>query len=124
MRFGGESTDPAWWVPPAPEGAEDLALWVVVAVGGVVLVVVLIPLLLFGIELIVLGFVIALGVLARALLRRPWRVQAEPTGGVGATRMWDVHGWWRSRHTIREVEQALSEGRSPAPTDAVERLTA
>jgi hypothetical protein len=57
-------------------GPEELAAWVLIVVGSVVFAVILIPLLLFGIELIILGLLIALGILARAGLGGPWVVKA------------------------------------------------
>jgi hypothetical protein len=124
IRLDGAASDSGWWLPPAPDGPEELTLWLALAVGAVVFVVVLIPLLLFGVELILLGAVIAIGILARALLRRPWLVRAEPAAGSSAVLSWDVHGWWRSHRAIEEVSAAIAEGRSPAPVDGVERLAA
>jgi hypothetical protein len=53
---------------------ELLALAAVVAV-----VLVLIPVLFFGLELIILGVLLAAGVIARTLLGQPWVVQATST---------------------------------------------
>jgi hypothetical protein len=65
----GAISEAAWIT--MPDGLEELGAWVLIVVGSVLFAVILIPLLLFGVELIILGFIIALGVLARAFFRRP-----------------------------------------------------
>jgi hypothetical protein len=82
------------------------------------LAVVVIPLLLFGIELIVLGLVIAAAIVGRALLGRPWIVQARRVGGATPALTWNVTGWRRSARLIDEVAGALADGRDPSPSEA------
>jgi hypothetical protein len=104
-------------------GPEELAAWVLIVVGSVVFAVILIPLLLFGIELIILGLLIALGILARALLGRPWVVKATPADGGPGEMTWSVSGWRRSHRVIEEVAGALAAGADPMPSEATERIS-
>jgi hypothetical protein len=78
---------------------------------------VLIPLLFFGIELIVLGLLIALGVLGRGLLGRPWVVRAAPLTGHDGELTWSVSGWRRSNRLIDEVADSIAHGLPPAPAE-------
>ncbi len=125
VRLGDTASDAAS-VAPLPDAGllEDLAGGVAVLVGIVVFAVVLIPLLLFGIELIVLGLLIALGILGRGLLGRPWVVRATPDGGRGGALAWRVVGWRRSARVIDEVAASLTNGQLPAPAEALESLPA
>lgn len=86
----GETASDAALIAPIPDAGllEDPAGGVAVLVGVLAFAVVLIPLLLFGIELILLGLLIALGILGRGLLGRPWVVRAMPAGGHGAALAW------------------------------------
>jgi hypothetical protein len=99
---------------------EDLELAVVLAVGALVFAVVLIPLIFFGVELIIVGFVVAAGILGRGLLGRPWVVEAvmreEPRRVLG----WRVVGLKRSARVIDEVVIALESGLQPSPSEAAE----
>jgi len=123
VAFGEAGADAASGLAmPSPGSPEDLAAGLVIFVGVVVFAVVLIPLLLFGIELIILGVVIAAGILGRALLARPWVVRATPAGGRGRPLAWSVKGLRRSAHVIDEVAEALSLGVAPAPAAATEAL--
>ena len=92
-------------------GQELLALAAVVA-----LVLVLIPVLFFGLELIILGVLLATGVIARTLLGQPWVVQATSTDPLAAGRRleWRVRGWRRSRSVIAEIAAELAAGHEPS----------
>lgn len=92
-------------------GQELLALAAVVAV-----VLVLIPVLFFGLELIILGVLLATGVIARTLLGQPWVVQATSTDPLSAGRRleWRVRGWRRSQSLIGEVAAELTAGHEPS----------
>lgn len=96
-------------------GVDSPAAMLVTVVGAVVVAVILIPLLLFGIELIILGLAIALAILGRALLGRPWIVVARRATDTTPTYSWRVSGWRRSRQTIDEVASSLGAGVDPAP---------
>jgi hypothetical protein len=100
---------------------EDLPVALLVGVGAVVFLVVVIPLLLFGIEPIVLGFAIAAGILARGLLGRPWVVQATRRDGA-ETLSWGVVGLARSSRVIDEVVLALGSGLKPLPAEAIDAI--
>jgi hypothetical protein len=82
---------------------------------GIVLVLVLIPLLLFGIELIVAGLLLAAGIVARSALGRPWIVQAIPSGDPSGALNWEIKGWNRSAQLIDEVAAELAAGITPSP---------
>ncbi len=92
-------------------GQELLALAAVVA-----LVLVLIPVLFFGLELIILGVLLATGVIARTLLGQPWVVQATSTDPLAAGRRleWRVRGWRRSQSVIAEIAAELAAGHEPS----------
>jgi hypothetical protein len=92
-------------------GQELLALAAVVAV-----VLVLIPVVFFGLELIILGVLLASGVIARTLLGQPWVVQATSTDPLSSGRRleWRVRGWRRSRSLIAEVASELAAGHDPS----------
>jgi hypothetical protein len=87
-----------------------------------VFAVVLIPLLLFGVELISVGLLIALGILGRGLLRRPWVVRATPTSGQDRALAWKVVGFRHTARVIEEVAASLSNGLPPTPAEAAEAL--
>ncbi len=113
VRMRKVESDPSLYVPGGGD-LEDLALGVLLLVGGVVVVVILIPLLLFGVELIALGFLIAASILGRSLLGRPWVIRAAPVDGdAGETISWKVVGWRRSSRLIDEVATALAAGMAP-----------
>jgi hypothetical protein len=121
----GEGVEEAAWNIPIPDvgSVDDLAAVVVVVVGAVVFAVVLIPLLLFGVELIILGLLVAAGILGRTLLGRPWVVRATPAGGHERALAWRVRGLRRSALVIEEVAASLAHGLRPAPAEAAEALT-
>ena len=120
VDFQGTASDAAWLT--TPETPEELLLWPAVILGTIVVAVVLIPLLLFGIELILLGTLIALTIVGRGLLGRPWLVRAEPVDGGGAAIAWRVVGWRRSRRVITEATEALAIGSVPRPAEPVEEF--
>jgi hypothetical protein len=100
---------------PDPGGLDlGQELFAIAAVVAVVLV--LIPLLFFGVELIILGVLLAAGVIARTLLGQPWVVEAVSTDPLSAERRleWRVRGWRKSRSLIAEVVAELATGHDPA----------
>ena len=103
---------PAW-----PDvGNLDLGdgLLLVALVAAVALI--LIPILFLGIELIVLGALLAAGVMARTLLRQPWVVEARCNDSLTSGRLleWRVRGWRKSGKLIGQVASDLSAGREPS----------
>jgi hypothetical protein len=86
---------------------------VVVAVLAAVLIV--IPLLFLGVELIILGALLAAAVIGRVLFRRPWVIEARTNGPLAPGRRleWQVVGWRKSRGLIERVVSDLAAGRQP-----------
>jgi hypothetical protein len=69
------------------------------------------------VELIIVGAVLAVGVLGRVALRRPWVkvIEARSCDPVAAERLleWRVAGWRKSTKLIEQVASDLSAGRDP-----------
>jgi hypothetical protein len=86
---------------------------VVAAVLAAVLIV--IPLLFFGIELIILEALLAAGAIARVMFRQPWVIEARSNDPVtrGRRLEWHVIGWRRSQALIENVISDLAAGREP-----------
>lgn len=106
---------------PVPDpGGLDLGqeLFAIAAIVAAVLV--LIPLLFFGLELIILGVLLAAGILARTLLGQPWVIEARSTDPVSPERRleWRVRGWRKSQTLISEVVAELATGHDPATIQA------
>src|SRR5262249_23579818 len=119
---GGETAEAAWWSMPDGGGPDDFAAGIAILIGALVVAVVLIPLLLFGIELIIVGVLVAAGTLGRGLLGRPWVVEARCSENPSRTLAWKVVGWRRSARLIDEVAASLANGRDPAPAEDAERI--
>lgn len=68
---------------------------------GVVFIVV--PVLLFGVELIIIGAVLSVGVVSRSLLGKPWTIAATRDGTATPAAMWRVTGWRASRELIDQI---------------------
>lgn len=121
----GEAIAEAPWSMAELTSLDELPVVLLVGIGTLVVLVILVPLLLLGIELILLGFALAAGILARGLLGRPWVVQARPRDGAGAEdpqHAWRVVGLLRSGRVIDEVALALESGLAPTPGEATETL--
>jgi hypothetical protein len=88
---------------------------VVVAVLAAVLIA--IPLLFFGIELIILGALLAAGAIGRVLFRQPWVIEARSNDPLAPERRleWHVIGWRKSQGLIDSVISDLAAGREPPP---------
>ncbi len=108
---------------PDPGDLDDIGAAILVFVALVVVVFVAVPLLLFGFELIILGLVLAASIAGRALLGRPWIIQACPVEGDAQVMVWKVSGWRMSARVIGEVAMALNAGRDPVAGEAIERVT-
>lgn len=105
------TTDTPFRHPDAIGGMDDLAVTLAVILGAVVVAVILIPLLLFGIELILLGLVVAASIAGRGLLGRPWIIQAKR--------------WVRSRRARRCTTvkaSSASRGENPIRLDGAAEL--
>jgi hypothetical protein len=88
-------------------------LLAIAAVFAVVLV--LIPILFFGLELVIVGALLAAGLLARTLLGQPWIVEATSIDPLSSGRCleWRVRGWRRSQAFIAEIAAELAAGNEP-----------
>lgn len=125
VRVGGASSDAAWSMPMPDGGSlDDIGLALLILVGVLVVAVILIPLLLFGAELILLGLAVAAGILGRGLLGRPWVVRATPHEDPANALTWRVVGLRRSARVIDEVTSALASGLDPSPSEAAELVRA
>jgi hypothetical protein len=87
----------------------------VVTAAVVALVLILIPVLFFGFELIVLGALLAAGLFGHTLLRQPWVIEATTSDPFGSGRQleWQVRGWRQSGLLMDHVVSDLAQGREP-----------
>ncbi len=103
-------------------GGDSLTAALAALVALVLVVFVLVPLLLLGIELIAVGVAIAVGIIGRLVLGRPWIVVAESVDAPGVGFGWRISGWRPSARVIAELAEALQAGVEPSPQGA-ERVT-
>ncbi len=96
-------------------GNADLGEGLLVIAAGVAFLLILVPVLFFGIELILLGGFFAAGVIARTVLRQPWVIEARSSDPLTSGRQleWRVRGWRTSAKLIAQVASDLSAGREP-----------
>jgi len=102
--------------PALPDlGNVDLGQGLLLVAAVVAVALILIPILFLGIELIVVGALLAAGVMARTVLRQPWVVEARSSDAVTSERRleWRVRGWRKSGKLIGQVASDLSAGREP-----------
>lgn len=102
---------PAW-----PDvGNVDLGEGMLLVAVAVAIALILIPVLFLGIELIVVGVLLASGVMARTIFRKPWVVEARSSDPLTSARLleWQVRGWRKSGKLIGQVASELSAGREP-----------
>jgi hypothetical protein len=111
------------WLGASSGDLDDLGVAVLAFLAVVVVAIVVIPLLLFGIELILLGLLMATGILGRTLLGRPWIVYATPPAEEAEGLSWRVVGWRRSNRLINEVAVSLGAGLDPSPAEASELVS-
>ena len=95
-------------------GGVDLREGALVVVAALAAALIVIPLLFFGLELIVLGALMAAGVVGRVLLRRPWVIEARSSDPLtpGRHLKWHVIGR-KSGKLIDQVVSDLVAGREP-----------
>ena len=98
-------------------GGVDLQEGGVVVVAVLAALLIVIPLLFFGIELIVLGALLAVAAIGRMLLRQPWVIEARSNDPLtpGRRLEWHVIGWRKSQALIEKVTSDLAAGREPPP---------
>jgi hypothetical protein len=120
-----DAGDVGWdWVPFDLGDWADLEAVILIAIALVLVVFVIVPLLLFGVELIVVGGALAASIIGRLLFGRPWIVRAESLGGTREVLSWRVSGWRGSERAMDEIAQALAAGSNPEPQGAGERMLA
>jgi hypothetical protein len=105
---------------PSVDSAEGL----LILAGVAILLLLLIPILFFGVELLVVGGLLAAGLAGRVAFGQPWVIQASLVGPPGSERRleWRVRGWRNSRRAIEAVAADLSAGREPDPLAEPGRL--
>ncbi len=118
----GDAADAVFSVPDFG-GLDDLGVAVLAFLAVVVVAIVVIPLLLFGIELILLGLLVATGIVGRTLLGRPWNVHATPLASEAEGLTWRVVGWRRANRLIDEVAVSLGAGLDPSPAESSELIS-
>ena len=98
-------------------GSIDSGAGLVVVLLTLIAVLVLVPLLFFGVELLMVGSLFAAGLAGRLVSRRPWIIEARTSHPLGGERRleWQVRGWRRSHHVIEIVVSDLRAGREPGP---------
>ena len=89
-----------------------IAAVIAALVVGVALVLFIVPALIFLFELLLVLALVCLGVAGRALLGRPWTVEARRVGGDEALE-WKVRGWRASDAKVTEVADQLEAGLTP-----------
>jgi len=119
---GRDVAEAVWWAPDVG-GLDELGVALLALLAVMIVAVVVIPLLLFGIELVLLGLLVAIGVIGRTLLGRSWIVCATPLAQ-GQELGWRVVGWRRSNRLIDEVTYSLSAGLDPSPAEPAELIRA
>ena len=100
----------------APDfGNVDLGEGLLVAAAVVAFLVILIPVLFFGLELIILGVLLGAAVITHTVLGQPWVIEARSTDPLTPGRQieWRVRGWRKSGKLIAQVASDLSAGRDP-----------
>lgn len=80
------------------------------------IVFIVLPLLLFGLELIILGWALAVGVLSRSLFGKPWTIAAVRSRAKAPSALWRVKGWRASNELITQICVDL-EARSQLASD-------
>jgi hypothetical protein len=101
---------------PVPDlGGLDLESVLIVIGALLVIVLIVIPLFIFGIELIAVAWVCAASVVARLVLRRPWIIEARAVDGAASGRVVEVEavGWRASRAATNELAADIAAGRPP-----------
>jgi hypothetical protein len=79
-----------------------------VAVLAIAFVLILLPIILFGIELIIVGFLLAIGIVGSTLFGRPWTVVAKSSDG--RTGEWRIRGSRASSALIERICADLQSG--------------
>ena len=96
-------------------GGVDLQQGALVVLAALAAALIVIPLLFFGVELIILGVLLAGGVVGRVLLRQPSVIEARSSDPLTSGRQleWRVIGWRKSEKLIGQTVSDLAAGREP-----------
>ena len=81
----------------------DLESGLVLLAGVLALAFIVVPVVLFGLELIIIGCLLAVGVLSRSLFGKPWTIAATRSGARAPAALWRVKGWRASSELIGQV---------------------
>ncbi len=112
----GPGPDP-WWSGLDPIGVFDAwpGLFVVVLVIAVLAAIVffVLPLLIFVLDVALVLALAALGIVARVLFRRPWKIVAATDAGIGEAHAWAVVGTRASAYAVDAVARQLLTETSP-----------
>jgi hypothetical protein len=105
--------DDGGWFPDIGLGDVDDAIAIVIAVIGVILLFILLttvvfPIIVFGIELLIVALLLVGGIAARLLFRRPWTIRAR--AGDGRELTWRAVGFRRSGRVRDDAAAALALG--------------
>jgi hypothetical protein len=86
---------------------------IAIAVGVILLVFLLLPLIGVAIELILLVLLLGSGLVGRLVLRRPWRVEAQSLNAAERSASYAVKGWQRSGRAATEIATAIELSAPP-----------
>jgi hypothetical protein len=112
-RGTGDGFRDSWFDVP-DIGSFDLGDGLLFSLIALAVVVILIPILFFGAELIVVGVILAAGILTRVFGLKPWVVEAKAVEPAARRVEWQVRGWRKSRRLIGDVAGDLAAGRKPS----------
>ena len=111
LRWRGRAGREGWDLLDLTDAIELGPLAVIGIIAAVLLAVFfVIPLLVAALELLLLVVLLALGVVAKIVFRRPWEVDAETVGPPPDHRRWAVVGWAASGRAVDHVAQSLEAG--------------
>ena len=112
----GPGADP-WWSGLDPTPAIDAwpGLFVVVLAIAVLAAIIffVLPVLFFVLDVVVVLALAAVGIVARVLFRRPWKIVASTDAGIGEAHAWAVVGTRASARAVDAVARQLLMGTSP-----------
>jgi len=86
---------------------------IAIAVGVILLVFLLLPLIGVAIELILLVLLLGSGLIGRVVLRRPWTVEAQNLNAAEHSASYAVKGWQRSGRAAREIATTIELSAPP-----------
>lgn len=104
----------------AADALEGVFVIAAIALLGVLVFYVIVPLLLIVIDLTVLVVVVGGAVLGRILFKRPWIVEATRCDRPMPVQRWEVVGWRASGDHVRHIREQLTNGMplpEPLPSD-------